>query len=65
MNLRHTTTRQDEEIKSAIASEHILKLVAIIEDLDSQMTEWEDAARLGGFDTPEGLKDFIASIDSN
>ena len=65
MNLRHTSARQDEEIKSAIANEHISNLVSIIEDLDRKITEWEDAARIGGFDTPEEVKNFIESINPN
>jgi hypothetical protein len=62
----NTTSSQDDEINQARSKDHIENLMSIIEDLDNQLTEWKNAAERGsGCDTPEGLRNFINSIESN
>lgn len=60
--IAHTTPSQDREITNAQTSPHIQNLVAIIESLDEKITEWEDAAKKLGCDTPEGLAEAADKI---
>lgn len=62
MNIRNTTSSQDSEIKEAEASPHIQNLVAIIESLDLQITEWKSAAGEWNCGTPEELRSRINQL---
>ena len=53
--IANTAPSQDREIAAAQTSPHIDNLVAIIESLDEKLTEWKNAARKLGCDTPDGL----------
>lgn len=60
--LRNTTSFQDSAIKDAEASDHIQNLIAIIEDLDSQITDWSSAAKEWNCSTPEELRNRISQL---
>ena len=50
---------QLQELKAAQYDNHIANLVAIIEDLDKQITAWREAT---GCDTPEEVETKILSM---
>lgn len=59
----NTTGSQNRKINAARLTNHIVNLIAIIEDLDNQLTEWKKAADNGlGCDTPDELRNFINNI---
>jgi len=51
---------QLQELKAAQSDNHIANLVAIIEDLDKQITVWRECSEC---DTPEELESKIAQMD--
>lgn len=59
--LINTSTQQDRQIQDAESSDHIRNLVAIIEDMDSQIVKWKEASNC---DSPEDLVVKLAEIPS-
>jgi hypothetical protein len=56
----NTTGSQNRKINAARLTNHIVNLIAIIEDLDNQLTEWKKAADNGaGCDTPDELRTLL------
>ncbi len=62
MNIRNTTSSQDKEIKEAKDVPHIQNIIAIIESLDIQITEWKSAAGEWNCGTPEELRQRINQL---
>lgn len=58
--MKNLLSFQLQEIKTAQSDNHIANLVAIIEDLDKQITAWRECSEC---DTPEELKNTIAQMD--
>jgi len=65
MSFKNTTAGQDREIAEAESANHIANLVAIIESLDGQITEWKDAASELRCSTPDELRDKIRQLEKS
>jgi hypothetical protein len=65
MSFTNTTASQDKEIAEAESANHIANLVAIIESLDSQITEWKSAASELRCSTPDQLRDKIRELEKS
>ena len=61
MSYANTTRSQDKEISEAESGQqHISNLIAIINDLDNQITEWKEAT---GCSTPDEAVDKIFDLE--
>lgn len=57
----NTDAHQNADIRAAKNATHVDDLIAIIGDLDSQITQWKDASK---FDLPRDLEIHLKEQDS-